>query len=88
MLYMTVTTWPPENRDAIVKRFIETGGKTPPGVKLLGRWHDSAGGRSFTLTESDDPVAMGKSNLMWNDLMSFEVIPVGDDEVVAKVLAG
>ena len=88
MLYMTIATWRPENRDAIVKRFIETGGKSPPGVKLLGRWGDSAGGRTFTLTESDDPVAIGKGAYMWNDLINLEVIPVGDDETLAKVLAG
>ena len=88
MLYVTIYTWPPENRKAIVARFMETGGQPPPGVKLLGRWTDVGGGRGFTLTESDDSVAVGKFIYGWNDLMDFEVIPVNNDEQLAKVLTG
>lgn len=67
---------------------METGGVPPPGVKLLGRWTDLAGGRGFTLTESDDAVAAAKSAYVWNDLMSFEMVPAMTDDRLAKVLAG
>jgi len=88
MLHLSIYRYTPENRKAIVARFMETGGKPPPGVKLLGRWTDLAGGRGFTLAESDDPVAVGKYFYQWNDLMSFEVVPVMNDEQLAKVLGG
>ena len=88
MLYLTTYRFTPENRKAIVARFMETGGKPPTGVKLLGRWTDVAGGRGFTLTESDDPVAAARFPYEWNDLMSFEVVPVLNDEQLAKVLTG
>lgn len=88
MLYLSIYRFPPENRKAVIARFMETGGKPQPGVKLLGRWNDVAGGRGFTVTESDDPVAASKYIQEWSDLMSFEVIPVLTDEQMVKVLGG
>jgi hypothetical protein len=88
MLFVTTYTWRPEDRKAVVARFMQTGGKAPPGVKLLGRWTDMAGGRGFTLTESDDVVAAGKYFYEWNDLIVFDVVPVMNDEQLAKVLMG
>ena len=88
MLYLSKYSWVPENRKAIVARFMETGGKPPPGIKLLGRWTDVAGGRGFAVYESDDPVAVGKYSYQWTDLMSMEIVPVMNDEQLAKVLAG
>ena len=60
MQYMNTYHITPEDRDACIARFKKGGGQTPDGVKLLGRWHDVAGRRGFTLIESDDPVAVGK----------------------------
>lgn len=88
MIFMTMYRWSPENRNAVIERFQKTGGLPPPGIKLLSRWTDVAGGRGFTLTESNDPIAMSKFSHDWSDLMSFEMIPVLDDEQLGKVLAG
>ena len=88
MIFLTIYRWSPENRKAVVARVLENGGVPPPGVKLLSRWTDVAGGRGFTLTESDDPVAASKFAYGWNDLISFEMIPVINDEQLAKVLMG
>ena len=88
MLYMNIFHIAPENRDACIARFKEGKGQPPEGVKLVGRWHDIAGGRGFTLVESDDPVAVGKFIKEWIDVMSSEVIPLLSDEQLAKVLFG
>ena len=88
MIFLTIYRWKPENRKAIVARFMENGGVPPNGVKLLSRWTDVGGGRGFTLTEADDPVAASAFCYTWNDLMSFEMIPVLNDEQLAKVLTG
>lgn len=88
MLYLSIYSWKPENRRAIVARFMETGGKPPSGIKLVGRWTAVGGGRGFSLMESDDPVAVSKFAYDWNDLMEFTTIPVINDEHLAKVLAG
>lgn len=88
MIFLSIYRWSPGNRDAIVARFKETGGAPPPGVKLLQRWTDVAGGRGFTLTESDDAAASAAYCYAWTDLISFEIVPVINDEQLAKVLTG
>ena len=88
MKYMTIWTIKPENTSDAIERFRLTGGPPPPGVTLLGRWHDIGGGRGFTLSESDDPVAMTKWSLQWDDLLSFEVVPVVDDTQIGDALSG
>ena len=60
----------------------------PDGVTMLARWHDVAGRRGFAISETDDPLAIAKWCREWNDLMSFEIIPVVNDAQLATVLAG
>ena len=86
MLFMTTYSFRPEHRDAAVARFKETQGAPPPGVKLLGRWHDISGNRGFTLSESSDAQALFKWVLNWSDLIDFEVKAVLDDAEFAKTL--
>jgi hypothetical protein len=78
---------PPENREAVVARYKETGGGLPPaGVNLLSRWHVIGGGRGGLVAESDDPPALAKWVHQWSDVTSFEVCPVMKDEVLAKLI--
>lgn len=88
MLYLSIYSWKPENRRAVVARFMETGAKPPQGIKLVGRWTAIGGGRGFSLMESDDPVAVSAFAYQWNDLMEFTTVPVINDEQLAKVLGG
>ena len=39
MLFHIMYQLTPENRNAAQKRFMETGGLPPGGVKMVGRWH-------------------------------------------------
>ena len=86
MHFMSAYTFYAEDREAIVARFIKTGGTPPSGIKLLARWHDVGGHRGYTICESDDPVAMSIWSDQWSDLMRIEVFPVVNDEQLAKVL--
>ena len=86
MLFMTTYSFRPEHRDAAVARLKETQGAPPPGVKLLGRWHDVSGNRGFALSESSDAQALFKWVLNWSDLIDFEVKAVLDDAEFAKTL--
>lgn len=86
MKYMATWVYEPSQVNAITDRFKETGGRPPEGVSMLGRWFDVAGGRGYALSESDDPVAMFKWIREWSDLMSFEVFPVLDDEMMAQAM--
>ena len=70
-----------------IRRFKETGGQPPAGVRLLGRWirADFTGGT--VLLETDDAKGLMEFGLMWSDLMTLTIVPVragraGDDGVL------
>lgn len=88
MNFVTIWTFRPADRDSVIQRFGETGGPAPEGVTMLARWHDVAGGRGFAISETEDPLAMAKWCREWNDIMSFEIIPVVNDEQLVAVLSG
>jgi len=86
MLFMTIYKFKPEHRNATVNRFLETGGPPPDGVKMLGRWHASTMNGGYTLADADSPEAIARWCHQWADLLSFEVVPVMEDEAVVRVL--
>jgi hypothetical protein len=88
MHLMVIWTIKPENSKAAIQRFTETGAPPPEGVSMLSRWHDVSGGRGFSIAEADDAAAVSKWCHQWSDLLSFEIIPVLDDQQLAGVLAG
>ena len=49
-------------------------------IRLIGRWHDVAGGTGVAIFESDDPVAISNWALNWNPILDATVTPVLDDE--------
>ena len=57
MKYITSWTLPQGTFNAVVARFLETGGAPPKGVQLLGRWHGMSG-QGFAIAESNDAKAM------------------------------
>jgi len=87
MLFMVLFSFRPEHREAVLARFRETGGVPPEGVRQVGRWHGAGLNRGFALAEADSPEAAAKWCHRWADLISFEVVPVFDDEGLKKVLS-
>jgi len=85
MKYISVFTIRPENQKAARERFMK-GDVQVPGLKLLGRWFETGTGRGFTLAETDDPVAMTKYGLYWNDLIDSRVFPVVEDAQMIAAL--
>jgi hypothetical protein len=87
MKFMTVWSYPPENRDEAQARFKETKGDKPPkGIKLIGRWHAIGGAMGVHICECDDPMLMAKWAQRWSDLLSIEIYPAATDEEIAKML--
>ena len=84
---MSIYTYEPENRDAIIKRRAEKGALTPPRVKVLGEWSRLAGHRVFRLSEVEDPKAFLAATSAWLDLGKIETYPVMPTEEVMKLLA-
>ena len=86
MKFISKYTIRPEHRNDAIKRFIDTQGQPPEGVKMIGRWHDMGNRTGYTLVEADDAVAMGKFSQQWTDLLTIESHVVIDDEEFIKVL--
>jgi hypothetical protein len=85
---MIVWTIKPEHINNAISRFAEPGGFHPPpdSVKMLNRWHDVSGSRGFSVVDSDDTVSISKWCHDWSDLLTFEVIPVLDDDQLIEVI--
>jgi hypothetical protein len=85
MLFMSVYTYGPKERDAVIKRRAEKGPILPPGLKIVGEWSYLGGGRVFRLIEGDDPRAMLGATSSWADLGKIEIFPVMETEEAVKL---
>ena len=88
MLVMTVFTWKPDKRDAIIKRRAEKGMLAPAGMKVIGEWADVSGGRVFRLSEVKDEKTAMAGTLAWDDLGRVDSAVVMTTDDVMKFAAG
>ena len=86
MKFMLTFTVRPENRDKALSRFKTTGGRSPKGVELLGRWTEADLSGGFDLLECDDVKALAEFSSMWSDLMQMKIVPVIEDNALGEVL--
>lgn len=88
MKFMMTFDWTPDTkaRSEAIARFRNTGGLPPAGAKLLGRWTHADFSGGFDLLESDDAQALAQFALMWSDLIQLQIVPVLEDDALAKVL--
>jgi len=86
MLFMTVYTYEPGNREAVIKKRAEKGAIVPPGVKIVGEWSAVTGGRVFRLTEAEDARALLAAAHPWADLGKIEAYAVMSVDDVIKLL--
>jgi uncharacterized protein with GYD domain len=87
MLFMTIYTFSPENREAVIKRRVEKGGLVPAGAKVISEWSSLTGHRVFRVIEVEDPKAMLAATLAWSDLGNIESYAIMPMEEVLKVIA-
>ena len=55
------------------------------GVKMIGRWHDTAGRQGVGIFETTDLAALYLYIGQWNPVMDIDIAPVLDDEETAEV---
>ena len=60
----------------IYRRLQERGRTTPKGLKYVDSWISASLDRCFQLMECDNPVLFQEWILEWEDLATFEIIPV------------
>jgi hypothetical protein len=88
MKFMLTFSWKPDIKaqEQGIARFLKTGGQTPKGAKLLGRWTRADFSGGYDLLEADDAQALAEFALMWSDLMTLTIVPVVEDQALAEVL--
>jgi hypothetical protein len=75
-----------ERRNDSQKRFKETGGRPPAGVKMVGRWHCAHGLKGFMIAEASEAEALAKWTQDWTDVLSFEATAVITDEQLTRII--
>ena len=85
MLFMSIYTWEPGQRNELVKRRLEIGLTISKETKVIGEWTDLGGHRGFLLFETGDPKGMIEATMRWSDLMKIETVPVIQTEEVMKL---
>jgi hypothetical protein len=85
MHFMTIYTYEPARRNEIVKRRKERGPLVPEGVKVIGEWSYTDGGRGFIVFEAKDAKVIEPPALAWSDLVKLETLPVTEPEEAMKL---
>jgi hypothetical protein len=83
--FMLTYRFEPETRNEAIARFKTTGGRTPKGAQLLGRWTTADLNGGFALLESYDIKALVEFTLGWSDLMELEIVPLIEDKELREV---
>jgi Protein of unknown function (DUF3303) len=86
MKFISTWTIPPGLVDAARKKFLETGGAPPEGIKMLGRWH-GMDGRGFAVSEATDAKLMFQWYQQWIDVLNLTVTPCVEDAEAGAVMA-
>ena len=86
MNFMLTYRFERQTRNEAIARFQATGGQTPKGVQLLGRWTTADLHGGFALLESYDIKALVEFTLGWSDLMELEIVPLIEDNELREVL--
>lgn len=60
-------------------------GNAGKGVKLIGRWHDTAARGGVAIFEATELAALNRYLGQWNPYMDMRIAPVLDDEESAAV---
>lgn len=75
MLYMVIETFE-AGADVVYDRFGEKGRMLPDGLNYIDSWVTQGMDKCFQVMETDDPALSDEWMTHWNDIVSFEVVPV------------
>jgi hypothetical protein len=76
----------PATLRSAAERFLQTGGKTPDGATLLGRWF-GMNGKGCALLEASDPKPVFELVSEWQEFMEMEATPVLEDDDAGGIFA-
>ena len=76
MQFMVVERFHNQDAKAIYRRLRERGRMMPEGLRFVSSYVAADFSRCFQLMECDDVTLFQRWVAEWNDLMSFEIVPV------------
>ena len=83
MLFMTIYTCQPENRNELFKRVRERVA-VPRGIKFIGSWIDFGETRGFSVYETEDIQAIVSLHLYYSDLVKMDTFPVSEVDLAIE----
>ncbi|MFT5681893.1 MAG: hypothetical protein ACI8RZ_002811 [Myxococcota bacterium] len=86
MLFMVIESFRDQDARAVYARLEERGRMMPTGLTFVDSWVEASNARCFQLIESDDVSAIQRWCAQWQDLVSFEVVPVVSGKTTRAVL--
>ena len=88
MLFMVIERFKDRNPRPIYQRLAEGGRSMPDGLTYEGSWIEANFDRCFQVMACDDLGLLQQWMLGWDDLMSFEIVPVASSQAVRELMAG
>lgn len=76
--YMVIEYFFPNCKEEIYARLQDSGRMLPQGLFYLDSWLEQGGNRCFQLMETEDPSLFDIWIKNWEDLGTFEVVPIGE----------
>ena len=76
--YMVIETFRPGCKEKVYQRFYAQGRMLPEGLIYRNSWLEKDGNRCFQLMETDQHSLFAAWTNRWEDLVSFEVIELGE----------
>ncbi|WP_414567321.1 DUF3303 domain-containing protein [Nostoc sp. CCY 9925] len=86
MLFMVIERFKDGKTKEIYRRFQEKGRMMPEGLKYIHSWVEVNCDRCFQLMECDDLSLFQEWILQWQDLATFEIIPVVPSKQTAEIV--
>ena len=86
MLFMVIERFRNQDGKAVYQRFQQQGRLAPDGLSYVGSWVEANLDRCFQLMECDNVVLLQRWVTRWNDLISFEIVPVVPGKDTAEAL--
>lgn len=75
---MVIERFLPGCKQKVYERFHAQGRMLPEGLVYLNSWLEKGGDRCFQLMETDQPSLFAAWTHRWKDLVSFEVVELGE----------
>ena len=76
--YMVIETFRPGVLDTVYRRLRERGRGLPEGLFFVESWLAADGSRCFQIMETADPATFEAWMPFWSDLVSFEIVELGE----------